>query len=146
MKALVDANVCVSAVLSGRGSPARILDHALSQGPYDFDLLAPSQPFPKLEDVLARPKIHRRLGWSGEEIATYTRRLKLFVQEIEVEDTEQIPKYTTDPEDDPYVHAAVLTRASYLISGDSDILEMQNPPVRVLDASQFVGLWEAGLL
>lgn len=143
---VVDANVCVSAVLSGRGSPARILDHTLSEGPYDFDLLAPSQLFPKLEDVLARPKIQKRLGWSEAEISAYVRRLKLFIQEIEVEEAEQIPKYTKDPEDDPYVHTAVLTRASYLVSGDSDILDMQNPPVRVLDASQFVGLWEAGLL
>ncbi|WP_119070031.1 putative toxin-antitoxin system toxin component, PIN family [Rubrobacter indicoceani] len=146
MKVVVDANVCVSAVLSGRGGPARILDHALSEGPYDFDILAPSQLFPKLEDVLARPKIQKRLGWSEAEISTYVRRLRLFIQEIEVGDAGQVPEYTTDPEDDPYVHAAVLTRASYLISGDSNILDMQNPPVGVLDASQFVRLWKAGLL
>lgn len=136
----------MSAVLSGRGSPARNLDHALSEDPYDFDLLAPSQLFPKLEEVLARPKIQKRLGWSEAEISIYTRRLKLFIREIEVGDTGKIPKYTKDSEDDPYVHTAVLTRASYLISGDSDILDMQNPPVRVLDASQFISLWEAGLL
>lgn len=146
MRVVVDANVCVSAVLSEKGSPARILDHALSEGPYDFDLCAPVQLLPKLAEVLARPKIEKRLGWGATEISLYTRRLRLFIYEVEVGDPEEIPPYTTDPEDDPYVHAAVLAGASYLVSGDGDVLDMEDPPVTVLDSSQFVRLWDAGLL
>ena len=57
-----------------------------------------------------------------------------------------MPSYTRDLEDDPYVFAAVLAMASYLISGDEDILGIEDPPVPVLGSTQFVRLWEAGLL
>ncbi|CAN5623403.1 hypothetical protein BH24ACT20_BH24ACT20_00070 [soil metagenome] len=141
----MDANVCVSAVLSAKGSPARILDHALGERPYDFELCAPSQLFPKIEDVFARPKIADRLRWGPAEIAVYARRLRFAVTEVPTDGLD-VPRYTRDPEDDPYVLAAVLAGASYLVSGDDDVLQMDEPLVSVLDPSQFVRLWKAGLL
>jgi putative PIN family toxin of toxin-antitoxin system len=143
---VVDANVCVSAVLSGKGSPARVLDHALGDGPHDFELYAPSQLFSKLQEVLNRPKISHRLRWSSGEIELYARRLRLAVEEIPLGDDARIPRYTSDPEDDPYVHAAVLVRASYLVSGDEDILGMKAPPVPPVTPAQFVKLWDHNLL
>ena len=141
----MDANVCVSAVLSAKGSPARILDHALEEGPHDFELYAPSQLFPKVEEVLARPKIADRLRWGPAEIGAYTRRLRLAITEISTHGL-KIPQYTGDPKDDPHVLAAVLAGASYLLSGDDDILKMEDSPVPVLGPSQFLRLWEAQLL
>ena len=145
MKVVVGTNVCVSAVLSAKGSPARILDHALKDGPHDFELCAPAQLFPKVEEVLARPRIANQLGWSPAEISVYSRRLRLAVTEVPTGGLEKLPSYTGDPEDDPYVLAAVLAGASYLVSGDEDILKMENPPVPVLSPTQFVRLWEARL-
>ncbi len=78
----MDANVCVSAVLSAKGSPARILDHALREGPYDFELCAPAQLFSKVEEVLARPKIANRLGWGPAGISVYSRLLRLTITEV----------------------------------------------------------------
>jgi uncharacterized protein len=146
LRVVVDANVCVSAVLSDKGNPARILDHALGDGPYDFELCAPLQLFSKLQEVLVRPKIAGRLGWDSQEIEVYTRRLRLVVEEVALGDDANIPQYTSDPEDDPYVHAAVLTRASYLLSGDQDILGMEDSPVVPVSPAQFVRLWESKLL
>lgn len=146
MRVVVDANVCVSAVLSSEGSPARILDHALGEGPYDFELHAPSQLFSKVQEVLARPRIANRLGWSPAEIGIYARRLRLAISEVPTQDIEEVPAFTRDPEDDVYVLAATLVEASYLVSGDEDILGMEEPPITVLNPAQFVGLWRAGLL
>lgn len=142
----MDANVCVSAVLSAKGNPARVLDHVLEEGTHGFELCAPSQLFPKVEEVLARPKIASRLRWGPARIGAYARRLRLVVEEVPIGDPEKAPSYTGDPEDDPYVLAAVLANASYLVSGDEDILGMEDPPVSVLGPAQFVRLWEAGLL
>lgn len=142
----MDVNVCVSALLSAKGNPARILDHALEEGSRAFEICAPSQLFPKIEAVLARPKIAGRLEWGPARIGLYARQLRLAITEVPVGDPEKIPSYTRDPEDDPYVLAAVLTEASYLVSGDEDILGMEDPPVPVLGPAQFVRLWEAGLL
>ena len=142
----MDANVCVSAVLSAKGSPARILDHALGEGPHDFELYAPSQLFAKVEEVIARPRIVNRLGWGPAEAGAYARRLRLAVTEVPIGDFQEVPPYTGDPEDNPYVLAAVLARVSYVVSGDEDILEMEDPPVPVLGPTQFVRLWEARLL
>lgn len=146
MRVVVDANVCISAVLSAEGNPARILDHALGSGPHDFELYAPSQLFTKLQEVLARPKIANRLGWSPAEIGVYARRLRLVVSEVPTQDVGEIPAFTDDPEDDVYVLAATLVEALYLVSGDEDILGMDDPPVPVLSPAQFVRLWWAGLL
>ena len=142
----MDANVCVSAVLSAKGNPARIPDHVLEEGPRDFELCAPAQLFPKVEEVLARPKIAGRLQWESVQISAYARRLRLAVEEVPIGDPEKVPSYTGDPEDDPYVLAAVLVEASYLVSGDEDILGMEDPPVSVLGPAQFVRLWKARLL
>jgi putative PIN family toxin of toxin-antitoxin system len=146
LRVVVDANVCVSAVLSAKGNPARILDHVLEEGPHDFELCAPPQLFPKVEDVLARPKIAGRLKWGPARIGLYARRLRLAIEEVPIGDPEKVPSYTGDSEDDPYVLVAVLVGASYLVSGDEDILRMEDPPVPVLGPAQFVRLWEAGLL
>ena len=146
MRVVVDANVCVSAVLSAEGNPARILDHALGNGPYDFELYAPSQLFSKLQEVLARPKIANRLRWSPAEIEVYARRLRLAVSEVPTQEVGEVPAFTRDREDDVYVLAASLIEASYLVSGDDDLLEMNNPPVRVLNPAPFVRLWRGGLL
>lgn len=146
MRLVVDASVCVSGVLSAGGNPAKILDHALGEGPYDFELCAPPQMFSKVEEVLARPKIASRLRWGPAEIGVYARRLRLAVTEVSTGDPEKIPSYTGDPEDDPYVQAAVLGGAAYVVSGDDDVLRMEDPPVPVLSPAQFVRLWKARLL
>lgn len=143
---VVDANVCVSAVLSAKGNPARILDHALGEGPYDFELCAPSQLFLKVREVLNRPRISGRLRWSLMEVGAYSTRLRLAVSEVPTDDLAEIPAFTRDPEDDPYVLAAIRSKASYLVSGDDDILDMEEPPVTVVSPAQFVRLWHSGLL
>ncbi len=96
--------------------------------------------------MLARPKIANRLGWGPAEIVAYAGRLRLAVEEVPTGGVEEIPSYTGDPEDDPYVLAAVLKGASYLVSGDEDILGIEDPPVPVLSPTQFVRLWKAQLL
>ena len=142
----MDANVCVSAVLSAGGNPAKILDHALGNGPYDFELYAPPQLFATIEEVLARPRIAGRLQWGPAQIGTYARRLRLAVTEVSTGAPEEMPSYTRDPEDEPYIQAAILIGAAYMISGNEDVLGMEDPPVPVLNPAQFVRLWEARLL
>ena len=142
----MDANVCVSAVLSADGNPAKILDHALGNGLYDFALCAPPQLFATIEEVLARPRIAGRLQWGPAQIGAYARRLRLAVTEVFTGDPEKISSYTRGPEDDPYVQAAILIGAAYIISGDDHVLGTEDPPVPVLNPAQFVRLWEARLL
>ena len=99
----------------------------------------------QVEEELARPKIADRLKWGPLRIGLFASRLRLAVTEVPTGDQE-VPSYTGDPEDDSYVFAAVLAKASYLVSGDEDILGMEDPPVPVLGPAQFVRLWEAELL
>ena len=72
--------------------------------------------------------------------------LSLAILEVSTESVAEVPSFTRDPEDDVYVLAATLVEASYLVSGDGDILGMGDPPVTVLNPAQFVRLWRAGLL
>ena len=51
----------------------------------------------------------------------------------------KIPSYTRGPEDDPYIRAAILVGAAYVVSGNDHVLGMKDPPVPVLNPAQFAG-------
>lgn len=73
-------------------------------------------------------------------------RLRLAVSEVPTEGIGEVPPFIRAPENDVYVLAATLAGASYLVSGDEDILGIYDPLVTVLDPAQFVRLWRSGLL
>ena len=66
MRAVLDTNVIVSAVLSP-GSPPDSILRASRRGALDLVTSAPL--LRELEDVLGRPRIAERLGWTPEEQA-----------------------------------------------------------------------------
>ena len=64
MRAVLDTNVLVSAVLSDAGPPGSIL-RAWRNGSFQIVISLPL--LSELDAVLARPRISKRLGWSEAE-------------------------------------------------------------------------------
>ena len=115
MRAVLDPNVLISAVI-GPGPPAQILE-AWSRG--DVDLVASELLLEELTDVLARPKLARRI--SSDEAVALVRLLRSAA--TLVEDPSDPPRRSSDPDDD-YLLALAENAGARLVSGDRHLLEL----------------------
>jgi putative PIN family toxin of toxin-antitoxin system len=68
IRAVLDANVFVSGILSSRGAPGRILLALLDE---QFHLVTSDPILEEIGRVLRYPKISRRHGWSEEEMTRF---------------------------------------------------------------------------
>lgn len=116
-RVVLDTNVLISAALSARSTPARITFWVLEHG----RLLFSPETFAELETRLWRPKFDRYLN-------PETRRQLLHdfnaVAEWVTLPAQPGTAYCRDPDDDKFVHTALTGAADWLISGDSDLLEL----------------------
>lgn len=114
MRAVLDATVIVSAVLSRSGAPAKVL-RAWLEGAYEL-VVSPSL-LRELERVLDYPKIADRITRrEAEELLDLLRR-----QAESMDDPEGPPVITSpDPDDDYLISLAEAARA-VIVSGDAHL-------------------------
>ena len=120
MRVVLDANVYVSALISGRGSPARILAQWKDNR---FDVVISPQILDELERVVRYPKIRERYAMSEQEIQGFLRDLRN--QAITVVPSESVHVIEADAEDNRYLECAVAGRASVIVSGDRHLLALR---------------------
>jgi len=108
-----DTNIPVSALLFGYSKPGRPFRYALKRG----RVLLSSSTIEELADVLQRPKFERYVTAAEREefLAAFVER-SLFVESTEV------MRACRDARDDKFLELAVSGRASYIITGDDDLL------------------------
>ncbi|MEE9278500.1 MAG: putative toxin-antitoxin system toxin component, PIN family [Dehalococcoidia bacterium] len=116
---VLDTNVPVSAVLSGRGAPATILRAWQDDR---FQLLTSVPLLDELEQVLARPQIAERLGWSATERLAFL--FALGESAILVHPGLPLQVVEMDPSDDRVLEAALEANADYIVSGDRHLLDL----------------------
>ncbi len=129
---MIDSNVLISARLSPRGAPGRLLAAWLAAR---FELIVSPALLAELAGVLARPKFRRWL--SVEEARAFVRALHA---EATLVDDPQAQKHPLCDPDDAYLLTLTLAqsaKADCLVSGDGDLtsLEDPNPPVLTLPSS-----------
>lgn len=117
MRAVLDPNVVVSAVLSSQGTPARVLIEWLGGG---FELLISEKLIRELERVLSYPRIRKRIT---EEEAQEL--IELLVRRaLHAADPPEPPsKPSSDPGDD-YLIALAEAQSAVLVSGDGHLLKL----------------------
>ncbi len=115
LRAVVDANVAVSAVLLPTSVPRRAMDLAMKIGV----LLLSEATFVELHDVLRRQK-HDRYVSARDRLEF----LVTLVARAEVVEITASVAECRDPKDDKYLELAVSGQASHLITGDGDLLAM----------------------
>jgi uncharacterized protein len=117
VRAILDPNVIISALLSREGTPAKVL-RAWLEG--RFDLVVSPLLLEELERALAHPKLADRI--SGEESAALIDWLGR--EAILVDDpTEHPTTRSEDPGDDYLLSLAEANRA-VLVSGDRHLLAL----------------------
>ena len=117
MKAVLDSNVIISALISRKGPPARLFE-LWRVG--RFEVVCSPLLLRELSVTLSRPKIRRYVPPNEAALA-----LSLIRSEaITVEDPAEAPSVTSiDPYDDYLIALAEHSR-SVLVSGDSDLLDL----------------------
>ncbi len=114
MRAVLDVNVLISALLSPRGAPARLL---LAWRSGHFELIVSGKVLAELERALAYPKLRSRipLDDAREFIAM------LSTDASVAEDPPPNPSFrSADPADD-YLLALAAAESAMLVSGDAHV-------------------------
>jgi putative PIN family toxin of toxin-antitoxin system len=132
LRAVLDVNVIISAVLSPRGAPAKIL-RAWLDG--EFEFVASESLLSELDRALAYPKLRSRVD------ASSTRELVALIR--------REAKMTADPDGEPAVHspdpgddyliALGAFAGAVIISGDGHLLGLADE-VPVYSPAQFLAL------
>lgn len=129
---VIDANIIVSAFLAKEGKARQALDKAQTNGV----VLMSVEVLSELEEVLSRPKFDKYL--TATERKSLLARLIKTVQFVDIAETVKICR---DPKDDKYLELAVNGKATYIVSGDSDLLVL-NPfkNIPILKIQDFLAL------
>lgn len=118
MRAVVDTNVLISAVIVPHGSVGPVILR-LRQG--DFTLFYEDSLLVELVDVLNRPRIRQKYHLDDYDIATIVGLILLRGEEVTP--VQQIVA-CRDPNDDKLLEAAIAGQADVIVSGDEDLLMM----------------------
>ena len=111
---VIDTNVLISAALTERGAPARLVQLVLEHG-----MLVFSQPtFAELKTRLYRPKFDRYISLELREAVLHD--LSAAARWVEIGEP---ARYCRDRSDDMFIETARVAQAGVLVSGDQDLLE-----------------------
>ncbi len=130
MRAVLDPNVLISAILSSRGAPARLL---LRWRDGDFELLVSPLLLAELKRALGYSKLRKRVS------AAQTRELVSWLERTAtlVDDPKQEPPVRSTDQGDDYLIALAHARRAALVSGDKHLLALAGK-LPVFSAAQFL--------
>lgn len=134
IRAALDTNVLVSALLTPKGAPAGLL-RAWQSGA--FELVTSERLLRELEEVLQRPKFRRYLD--AADIGDFVEMLR--ARAIVAPDPSEPAGVSKDPEDD-HVIAVAIGGASVLVSGDDQMLGFRVPGLAILSPRAFLEVLE----
>ncbi len=119
IRAVLDANVVVSGILSQKGFPGKIL-----QAWHDerFHLLTSEAILAEISRVLRYPKIARRHQWSESDFKGFMEDFRHLT--IPTPGQLTLALIESDPSDNRYLECAVEGEAGYIVSGDRHLLDL----------------------
>jgi putative PIN family toxin of toxin-antitoxin system len=135
MRAILDANILLSALLSPLGAPAKILEAWERKL---FTLIACEELVAELRDVAARPFFRARLrAGVAEVLAISIRDLSVFCEDLPsgIE--------APDPKDSYLLALAEAGQAEYLVTGDKELLALgSHKTTKIISARDFAAMFD----
>lgn len=131
IRVVVDPGVLVSAIITPAGPPAELL-RAAREG--RLDLIVSPRLLAELAAVLSREKFRSYL--TLDEANEYVEGLAALAETVA--DVADPPAVSRDPNDDYLVAVARATGATAIVSGDADLLGVENPGVAIVAPREFV--------
>jgi putative PIN family toxin of toxin-antitoxin system len=141
MRAVIDTNIMVRAMLNPAGSVGPVVDF-LRDGHY---LLLYSQAtLNELIDVLGRPRMVQRYGVNADETAALC---ALVIRRGESVSPAQAVTACRDQKDNKFLEVAVSGRADVIVTGDED-LRVLDPfeGIPIIQSSEFLRLVRQSLV
>ncbi|MGQ0676149.1 MAG: putative toxin-antitoxin system toxin component, PIN family [Rhodospirillales bacterium] len=139
LRAVLDANVYVSAALNPEGPPGRVIGRFLRG--QAFELIVSPAIAAEVLRALAYPKLGRLLRRGGDPLLWFEDIVvlaRLVPGEIE------LAGVCEDPDDDKYLAAAIEGRAAFVVTGDRKLLAVgRHEGVLILPPRAFLAVLEA---
>ncbi len=133
IKAVLDTNVLVSAMLRPLGKPAQIIEHQPSR----FELFLSESILDETREVLQRKRIQKKDPITKQAIEAFFVRLRSASIMVIVVDIENI--ITEDPPDNVVLACAVQSNADYLVSGNLHFLNLKEyRNIKMVTPAQFL--------
>lgn len=140
LRAVLDANVYVSAVIRPEGPPGQIIERFLRDAA--FEIVVSSAIVEEVLRALAYPKVRKHIRGNVDP--------ELWFEDIVVLAQFSAGEYevrgvSEDPDDDKYIGAAVESRAACVVSGDPDLLTIkEHEGLRFVSPRAFLRLLGGG--
>lgn len=139
LRVVLDANVCISAVLRPEGPPGRLVERFLREAAFEVVLT------PAIADEVLRafayPKVRRFMRGDVEPELWFE---DILVLADLVAAEPEFPRVGPDPDDDKYIAAALDGRASFVVTGDRQLLAVREyEGVRVITPRAFLEILNA---
>jgi putative PIN family toxin of toxin-antitoxin system len=134
MIVVLDTNLIISALLSPQGTPAKIIN-LWEEGKFD---VAVSDPLlDELERALGYERIKKYFRGTDFNRGVFIKHLREIA--ILVKPQISLEVITDDPDDNRPLECAVISRSSYIISGDQHLLDLKEyQGIQILSPAGFV--------
>ena len=129
-KVTLDTNILISA-FGWNGKPKQIFQKCINE---ELELITSNEQISELQEAINYPKFNFREDEKNKflsiilEIATIVRI------------TGKLNIVKTDIDDNIILETAILGNVDYLITGDTDLLELKDQKVKIIKASKFLDL------
>ncbi len=120
MIVVLDTNVIISALLSTKGAPAEIFRRLEAN---QFDVVTSPPLISELERALTYPRVKKYLKFSPAEINTFLKRLRTAAIVVDPQITVDVIE--KDAADNRVLECALAGGASYIVSGNTHLLELK---------------------
>lgn len=137
MKAVLDTNVLISAVIQPRGASRAVLE-AWTRG--EFISVTSRELLAEVERGLAYPRVQRRLHWTDEQRLLFVARLFAGSERV-VPDKLHGHIVEGDPDDDVLFATALAGGAETIATGDRQVLAVRSyEGIDVITPRDFVAI------
>ncbi len=136
IRAVLDANVYVSAAVRGEGPPGQIIVRFLRDR--SFEIVMSQAIVDEVLRALTYPKVRKYIR-PGLDPELWFEDIVVLSQLVAGERT--AAGVSKDPDDDKYIAAAIEGRAQFLVAGDTDLLDLKEyDGIRMVSPRAFLDL------
>ena len=138
---VIDANIILSAAISTKGLPSELVELFVRKGL--FEIVVSPAIIAEWYECVSRKSIQKAARATEAQLQAFIS--SIVVRSILIDDSTTAQGICRDPKDDMYISAALDSDASFIVSGDNDLLDLLAvEQVSVLTPRQFYN-WLRGV-